>query len=126
MGFNIRKPLARPLLKLLHTSRPVCATLPYVSDVNECLMFPCQNGATCNNLEGSYECVCAEGWTGVNCQIGKSLSFLKTYSFSLKVVSLSVYFMTNLSMQLFYTGRCYKTDLDIIWSYCGPLIFLPS
>ena len=51
----------------------------YVSDVNECLMFPCQNGATCNNLEGGYECVCAEGWTGVNCQIGKSLSYLTVY-----------------------------------------------
>ena len=38
-------------------------------------MYPCQNGATCNNLDGSYECICAEGWTGVNCQIGK-LTFI--------------------------------------------------
>ncbi|XP_053403199.1 fibropellin-1-like [Mercenaria mercenaria] len=37
---------------------------------NECLMFPCQHGATCNNLPGTYECICADGWEGDNCQIG--------------------------------------------------------
>lgn len=29
------------------------------------------NGAQCLNLAGSYQCRCAPGWSGVNCQIGK-------------------------------------------------------
>ena len=29
--------------------------------------MPCQNGATCTNTDGSYACICPEGWTGPNC-----------------------------------------------------------
>ncbi|KAK0072795.1 hypothetical protein PV325_010780, partial [Microctonus aethiopoides] len=41
-------------------------------DVNECAIYlgtdlGCQNGATCTNLPGSYQCACAKGWYGVQC-----------------------------------------------------------
>ncbi|XP_078670664.1 MAM and LDL-receptor class A domain-containing protein 1-like [Branchiostoma floridae x Branchiostoma belcheri] len=40
-------------------------------DVDECLSSSslyCQNGATCENLQGSYTCHCATGWIGSNCE----------------------------------------------------------
>uniref|UniRef100_A0A8C6SJ93 EGF-like domain-containing protein n=1 Tax=Neogobius melanostomus TaxID=47308 RepID=A0A8C6SJ93_9GOBI len=38
-------------------------------DVDECRLQPnpCQNGGTCSNLPGSYDCVCVNGWTGPDC-----------------------------------------------------------
>ena len=41
----------------------------HCTDVDECLDFPCVNGA-CYNLVGSYNCSCQTGWSGNNCQTG--------------------------------------------------------
>ena len=38
---------------------------------NECLEFPCLNGGTCDNTQGSYICRCPRGFTGTNCELGK-------------------------------------------------------
>lgn len=38
-------------------------------DVDECMMLPCRNGATCQNTNGSYHCVCARGYEGRDCLI---------------------------------------------------------
>ena len=42
-----------------------------ISDVDECASSPCLYGATCNNLYGSYECECVEGYMGPRCGTGK-------------------------------------------------------
>ena len=42
------------------------------SDINECAPAPCQNGATCVDLVGSYRCDCKSGYTGNNCETGKN------------------------------------------------------
>ena len=41
----------------------------YLSDVDECALglSRCENGATCLNVLGGYECVCPPGWTGPFC-----------------------------------------------------------
>ena len=38
-------------------------------DVDECQLMPnaCQNGGTCHNAHGGYNCVCVNGWTGEDC-----------------------------------------------------------
>jgi hypothetical protein len=33
-------------------------------DVDECLSFPCENGGTCAQGVGIFECTCAEGYQG--------------------------------------------------------------
>ena len=37
-------------------------------DVPECENEPCQNGASCNEVPGSFNCTCAPGFTGQLCQ----------------------------------------------------------
>ena len=41
-----------------------------IIDINECSPNPCQNGATCVDLVGSYRCDCKSGYTGSNCEEG--------------------------------------------------------
>ena len=31
----------------------------------------CLNGATCENKDSDYECLCKDGWTGNHCDIGR-------------------------------------------------------
>lgn len=40
-----------------------------MEDVNECDLMPnsCQNGGTCLNTQGGYNCVCVNGWSGDDC-----------------------------------------------------------
>lgn len=38
-------------------------------EINECDSAPCQNGAMCKDLIGSYECQCAKGFQGQNCEL---------------------------------------------------------
>ena len=39
-------------------------------DINECLTSsPCRNGASCRNTNGSYECLCKEGFEGRDCLV---------------------------------------------------------
>ena len=35
--------------------------------VDECAPAPCQNGGTCYDGTGMFECQCPEGWTGDTC-----------------------------------------------------------
>ena len=48
------------------------SSLGMLLDINECSPDPCQNGATCNDLVGSYQCDCVPGYTGNNCQTGET------------------------------------------------------
>ena len=35
--------------------------------VNDCLSAPCQNNGKCKDRVAGYECVCVEGFTGIDC-----------------------------------------------------------
>ena len=46
-----------------------------VSDDNECLSNPCQNGGTCIDLYNYYSCQCVGRFIGNNCQIGSTYTY---------------------------------------------------
>ena len=49
----------------------------YLTDINECLDSPCQNGGVCSNSVGAYSCDCTDtGYNGTNCETGMP-SFIK-------------------------------------------------
>ena len=50
-------------------------------DYNECfdIVNPCLNGGVCENRDGSYHCLCPDGWTGPVCADGK-LSLFPLFS----------------------------------------------
>lgn len=53
----------------VHFSLPECPAGFYGADcLHRCL---CQNGAFCNKTNGN--CVCASGWRGAACELGKMM-----------------------------------------------------
>ena len=43
------------------------------SDKNECLEpTTCKNGATCQDLDGDFNCICTPGYEGKDCGNGKT------------------------------------------------------
>ena len=43
-------------------------------ELEECASSPCLNNGTCVEQINSYLCECTEGFTGVNCEIGRQIT----------------------------------------------------
>ena len=41
-------------------------------ETDECESNPCEYGSTCNDMLDGYNCTCAEGYTGDNCESGNT------------------------------------------------------
>ena len=51
-----------------------CKVLPFplmLLDIDDCSKNPCKNGGTCIDGIKSYQCKCADGYKGANCEQGK-------------------------------------------------------
>ena len=48
-------------------------------DIDFCLSQPCLNNARCVSSDGHYFCVCAPGWTGIHCNVGKNYTYYKRF-----------------------------------------------
>ncbi|XP_052083796.1 uncharacterized protein LOC127721164 [Mytilus californianus] len=76
-----RQPIASG--KLTTTSRQSTTTLPSTSSMqmsnkDECAINPCLNGGTCSDEVNYYNCTCAPGYTGNNCQTDINECFSNT------------------------------------------------
>lgn len=85
------------------------------------------NGAQCLNLAGSYQCRCAPGWSGVNCQIGKInsqkeymkyvLIFNETFICIIKKISYKCLGWTSFGKLLFMSpSSSFSLKMDIIFT----------
>ena len=61
-----------------------------IIDVDECILglSRCENGATCINTIGGYECICAPGYTGPLCAAGTYTRVLYNYLLVINIVVL--------------------------------------
>ena len=50
----------------------------YISDIDDCMENPCNNGGTCKDGVASYSCICPNGFTGQDCETSM-LHILLTY-----------------------------------------------
>ena len=48
-----------------------------IAAIDECDTSPCQNGGTCNDQIGAFECDCAPGYTDTVCSTGELSQYLK-------------------------------------------------
>ena len=68
----------RHRLKKIRTTL-VLQSVCLLSDIDDCAADDtlCHNGGTCNNLDGSYECICPTGYFGKHCETGKCLAHVE-------------------------------------------------
>ena len=49
--------------------KPFCQLI--ISELDECESDPCENGGTCEDEINAYNCVCAPGYNGTQCDSGR-------------------------------------------------------
>ena len=72
----------------------MCLHIKHVNftELNECVRDPCQNGGTCNDSANGFICLCADGYTGDNCE-GKILLVPSSLIF---IVQSTMHFLENI------------------------------
>ena len=64
----------------LFSSKLLDSYLSQFVDIDEYQNSSCQNGATCVNKLGSFECRCVRGYQGKHCNIGELLMVILAHN----------------------------------------------
>ena len=62
----------------------------FLADVDDCVEQPCLNGGTCIDSVNDYTCLCADGYTGKNCAVGKNRVFVSKVIISKKNLTIGL------------------------------------
>ena len=60
----LEQPMLFTVLIDFYVTRMRCV----IADIDECAPSPCQNGGVCVDQVNSYQCNCATGYIGTNCE----------------------------------------------------------
>ena len=68
-------------------------------DMDDCASSPCQNGGDCTDGVNGYTCVCVQGYTGNNCEAGRSTNITRVHKCSYKTLTVNMphYYLTKVS-----------------------------
>ena len=55
-------------------------TILSLTDIDDCASHPCKNNGTCSDRVNGFNCSCAPGFNGVQCETGNS-SQINVFSF---------------------------------------------
>ena len=82
-----------------------------IADINECQSLPCQNGGDCFDDINRYSCSCPVGYTGVQCETGKSVCCVSSCS-SCWCMKLRVHKQTHCAV---HAHACSVRQLWSLW-----------
>ena len=82
--------------------------LSNLSDINDCEPNPCMNGASCMDRLNDYNCSCADGFEGENCQTSKCFSMYifncsLTHRLSTRLEALIAFIQSVVNLSMFVT-----------------------
>lgn len=97
------------------------------ANINECLQWPCQNGGTCVDREPArrYDCICAFGYTGHDCELELLASGIITPSRDFIIAIIVCLFLLlgehniiYLCMLLFHDGHLFSLQTLSLKTSC--------
>ena len=81
-----------------------------ITDIDECLSNPCKNGGHCIDGINDYDCTCADGWIGKNCETGKYFHILIIQARKFMLI------LITSELSVFITRKIYRQVVQFTWN----------
>lgn len=107
----------------MYTSKYVM--LSFCSDIDDCDSGPCMNGATCTDKVNGYQCDCAPGYSGMNCDQSEytDIALIIWHSGNNSyIVENSMWIMLNVTMLKRYLVILFNAECSFLMIKSNPHI----